>query len=81
MTASTRADDMISTETSAAPADSTAGLDEGGCAVCPHSWSAHDAIGRRFCTATEAGGFARGCVCVGEHGPGATKLTQRKESR
>jgi hypothetical protein len=33
------------------------------CAACPHPMAAHDAIGTRFCSATAAGGFARGCVC------------------
>jgi hypothetical protein len=33
------------------------------CAVCPHPPAAHDAIGARFCSATAAGAFDRGCVC------------------
>lgn len=36
------------------------------CTVCPHPWDAHDRIGLRYCTATAAGGFSRGCVCVGD---------------
>jgi len=35
----------------------------GGCPVCPHPADAHDAIGTRFCAATAAGKFERGCVC------------------
>jgi len=34
-----------------------------GCAVCPHPLDAHDRISARFCEATVAGGFTRGCVC------------------
>lgn len=34
-----------------------------GCAVCPHLWADHDRIAARFCTATVAGKFSRGCVC------------------
>jgi hypothetical protein len=39
--------------------------DEGArCDVCPHPWSAHDAIGVRFCTASRASSRDdRGCVC------------------
>jgi hypothetical protein len=35
-----------------------------GCAACPHSWDLHDRIAARFCTATVAGTFTRGCVCT-----------------
>lgn len=35
------------------------------CAVCPHPAESHDVIARRFCTATRAGAFTRGCVCPG----------------
>jgi hypothetical protein len=35
------------------------------CAACPHDRDAHDAIGTRFCSATNARGLNRGCVCVG----------------
>ena len=34
------------------------------CAACPHPWAAHDAIGTRYCAATSAGHFNRGCVCT-----------------
>ncbi|MGK4598175.1 RGCVC family protein [Amycolatopsis sp. w19] len=34
------------------------------CPVCPHPLSAHDTIARRFCTATAAGHFSRGCTCA-----------------
>ncbi|MEV4150101.1 RGCVC family protein [Amycolatopsis sp. NPDC049691] len=37
------------------------------CAACRHAQHAHDPIARRFCTATVAGGFNRGCVCIGGH--------------
>ena len=35
-----------------------------GCAVCPHPWAFHDRIAARYCTATVAGKFSRGCVCT-----------------
>jgi len=35
-----------------------------GCAACPHAWDFHDRIAARFCTATIAGKFTRGCVCT-----------------
>ncbi|GAA1964737.1 RGCVC family protein [Amycolatopsis minnesotensis] len=34
------------------------------CVVCGHGLDSHDTIAHRFCTATAAGGFRRGCVCV-----------------
>lgn len=34
------------------------------CAACPHPWDEHDTIASRFCTATIAGAFSRGCVCT-----------------
>ena len=37
------------------------------CGACQHPLDSHDAIARRYCTATLASGFHRGCVCVGEH--------------
>jgi hypothetical protein len=33
------------------------------CATCPHPAADHDPISARFCAATAAGGFDRGCVC------------------
>jgi hypothetical protein len=42
------------------------------CAVCPHPWTFHDRIAARYCTATIAGQFSRGCVCTpysGDAGP------------
>jgi len=33
------------------------------CAACPHLWTAHDALGRRFSTATRVVGWSRGCIC------------------
>jgi hypothetical protein len=49
-----------------------AGTETGGtagvaCAACPHAQDSHDAIARRYCTATVAGGFDRRCVCAGVH--------------
>jgi hypothetical protein len=34
------------------------------CATCPHPAADHDPIAARFCAATVAGGFSRGCVCT-----------------
>jgi hypothetical protein len=42
------------------------GQAEASCPACPHPANAHDAISRRFCTATEAGHLQRGCLCSGE---------------
>jgi hypothetical protein len=42
----------------------TNGVVADGCAVCPHAWTAHDAISARFCNATVAGQFERGCACA-----------------
>lgn len=36
----------------------------GSCGVCPHPLHTHDRIAARFCTATDAGGFSRACVCT-----------------
>lgn len=33
------------------------------CAVCPHAWSGHDALGVRYCSATMASARTRGCIC------------------
>lgn len=49
-----------------APTDTDAVLDETGeasCSACPHAWPNHDALGRRFCTATRDLGWDRGCIC------------------
>jgi hypothetical protein len=51
-----------------APSDPATGIAENehgepACAVCPHAWSDHDALGRRFCTATQVGVWSRGCIC------------------
>lgn len=41
--------------------ESAAGPD---CEKCPHPWSEHDAIGRRYCSASIASARTdRGCVC------------------
>ncbi|MGX7825404.1 RGCVC family protein [Actinokineospora sp. 24-640] len=34
------------------------------CATCAHEWQTHDVIAKRYCTATAAGDYSRGCVCV-----------------
>jgi hypothetical protein len=36
----------------------------GKCATCPHPTAEHDPISARYCVATVAGGFTRGCVCT-----------------
>ena len=33
------------------------------CAVCDHHIDTHDAIGRRYCEATQAQALARVCIC------------------
>ncbi len=34
------------------------------CTACPHPWADHDAIGRRYCSASNASARTdRGCVC------------------
>ncbi|MGH3860000.1 RGCVC family protein [Actinokineospora sp.] len=50
---------------SEASADS---LPSAACPACSHEWSAHDQISARYCKATAAGSYSRGCVC-----PGANK--------
>lgn len=42
----------------------SSGPQAAGCAVCAHVWTEHDAIAARYCTATVAGEFDRGCVCT-----------------
>lgn len=34
------------------------------CAVCDHEVSSHDAIGLRYCQATQAKALPRGCICT-----------------
>lgn len=34
------------------------------CAACAHPWAEHDQIAARFCAATTAGRYERGCVCT-----------------
>jgi hypothetical protein len=48
------------------------------CAVCPHPVESHDVIARRFCTATQAGMFNRGCVCPGGPEKAAPAMRVRK---
>lgn len=33
------------------------------CAVCEHALSDHDAIGTRYCQATQAQALSRDCIC------------------
>ncbi|MFC5114028.1 RGCVC family protein [Amycolatopsis halotolerans] len=40
------------------------GRSAGACPVCHHEKAGHDAIADRFCAATAAGGFRRGCACA-----------------
>ena len=35
------------------------------CSVCDHELTAHDAIGLRFCHATQANALSRHCICRG----------------
>jgi hypothetical protein len=42
----------------------TNGEVDAGCAACAHPWTAHDVIAARFCNATVAGHYERGCVCT-----------------
>jgi hypothetical protein len=37
--------------------------DDAACTVCSHAWPDHDALGRRFCTATQVSALSRGCIC------------------
>jgi hypothetical protein len=48
------------------------------CAVCSHPLESHDVIARRFCTATQAGMFNRGCVCSGGAEKATTAMRVRK---
>jgi hypothetical protein len=48
-----RQDDLVSASTA----------QEAGCPACPHPLAEHDVIGARFCRATVAGAYDRGCVC------------------
>ena len=58
---------MLTTETKTATSETDIGDQaDRKCAVCPHPWATHDRIGLRYCAATAAGAFSRGCVCVGD---------------
>lgn len=52
----------VALELPATKNDTEAKVDET-CSVCAHPVRVHDAIGTRFCAATVAGAFTRGCVC------------------
>jgi len=39
------------------------GEDEPRCAVCSHQLADHDAIGLRYCQATQASALPRNCIC------------------
>ncbi|WP_116051296.1 RGCVC family protein [Amycolatopsis palatopharyngis] len=45
-------------------ASSTGEYRTNGCAACDHPLSTHDQIANRFCRATTAGSYRRGCVCT-----------------
>ena len=47
----------------APPAPAPRAEGEAHCGSCPHPLAGHDPIGLRFCRATRAGDFSRGCVC------------------
>jgi hypothetical protein len=51
----------VHAKTSESPTDDEAAAR---CAVCAHAWDDHDVISARYCKATVAGQFNRGCVCV-----------------
>jgi hypothetical protein len=58
---------MATADTHAKPSvPGTDGVVAGGCAVCAHVWAEHDVIAARYCTATAAGKFERGCVCTAD---------------
>jgi hypothetical protein len=61
MTASTST--THTAETTDRQDDSTATAAAASCPACPHPLAEHDPIGSRFCRATTAGGFDRGCIC------------------
>lgn len=46
------------------PAAATTDDPEETCTACGHPRAAHDPIATRFCTATTASYFSRGCVCT-----------------
>ena len=44
--------------------DTGAGLhDNPRCSACDHDARDHDAIGQRYCEATQANALPRGCIC------------------
>lgn len=43
--------------------DSAAAEPSPACLACGHDVADHDAIGSRYCRATEAQALARGCIC------------------
>ena len=56
---------MTTVDTPMKPAEAqTSEEPDTGCAVCAHAWSEHDTIAARYCKATVAGQFKRGCVCT-----------------
>ncbi|WP_407935589.1 RGCVC family protein [Jatrophihabitans cynanchi] len=38
-------------------------LDKECCAVCEHETARHDAVGRRYCAATQSHALRRNCIC------------------
>lgn len=58
-----KADALTTTRAESDPGHRVSKEPDSTCAACPHLWSAHDALGRRFCTATRVVGWSRGCIC------------------
>lgn len=48
------------------------------CAACPHPDDYHDVISQRYCSATIAGGWERGCVCGNNRGASTHRPRIRK---
>lgn len=46
--------------------ESSGDVDPAACAVCAHRLTDHDAIGLRYCQATQAQALPRNCICPHE---------------
>ncbi|HEY2694774.1 MAG TPA: RGCVC family protein [Pseudonocardiaceae bacterium] len=76
-----RRDTMVTPMTGAQSDTTTADSGDrpaGMCAACPHPEDNHDVIGQRYCSATIAGGWERGCVCGGDRGAATHRPRIRK---
>lgn len=60
------------------PTTTTTDEPEETCTACGHPQAAHDAIAARFCTATTASYFARGCVCTSTSPAGNAAVTTHR---